>query len=352
MSKLEDNLYNQHTERHEPKMKLWRYAGLMLTYRCPASCAFCYYHCGPDAGGLMPAETALSAWQSLRELAGEAASVHLTGGEPFIVYDHLAEIMTQAHQQDLGWVDTVETNGYWATDRRQILERLRYLDSVGMGRLKISWDPFHAEYIDPARIQLLVETAREALGADRVLVRWEKYLQEPVSFTRMNAAQKQTAYRLAAREDSCRFTGRAAGIIGPLCADKTVAMFQGRNCSGSFLGAKGVHIDPYGNVFSGLCSGIIIGNVNEQPLHQIWERFDPTAKPVVDTLFASGPTGLLAEAVAKGFEPSENYAGKCHLCTAVREFFFDTNAHRAIIGPCDCYMGRVNRLQEAGIVKE
>ncbi|MBN1126248.1 MAG: 4Fe-4S cluster-binding domain-containing protein [Sedimentisphaerales bacterium] len=352
MSKLQDNLYNQHTRRHESKMKLWRYAGLMLTYRCPASCAFCYYNCGPEADGLMPVDTALSAWQSLRKLAGDTASVHLTGGEPFVIYDHLAELMTQAHQQGLGRVDTVETNGYWATDRQQIVERLGYLDSVGLGRLKISWDPFHAEFIDLACIQILVETARQVLGPARVLVRWEKYLQDPVKFDRLNTAQKQTTYCNAAMDDSCRFTGRAASTIGPLCADKSIAILRSRNCSQSFLGAKGVHIDPYGNVFSGLCSGIIIGNINDKPLHQIWEWFDPTATPVVDTLFTSGPAGLLQEAVAGGFEPAQRYASKCHLCTAVREFFFDTGAHRGIIGPGDCYMGQANRLQEAGIVKE
>ena len=93
MEKLPENIYNRSLPRSEPKFKLWRNAGLMLTYKCSAQCEFCYYNCGPDKGGLMPIDTAAGAWQSLKDLAGETAKVHLTGGEPFLFYDHLAELM-------------------------------------------------------------------------------------------------------------------------------------------------------------------------------------------------------------------------------------------------------------------
>src|SRR4030042_5894880 len=99
MIDLSEKIYNSRTTRSEPKVKLWRSAGLMLTYKCNCSCEFCYYNCDPDKGGLMPVDNALSAWKSLRILAGDRAKIHITGGEPFLYWDHLLEILEQAQRQ-------------------------------------------------------------------------------------------------------------------------------------------------------------------------------------------------------------------------------------------------------------
>jgi len=98
MAELSENIYNRQVARHEPKFKLWRSAGLLLTYKCNAACEFCYYHCSPQKNGLMPIDTAISAWSALgglRILAGDAAKVHLTGGEPFLYWDHLCTNIRQ-----------------------------------------------------------------------------------------------------------------------------------------------------------------------------------------------------------------------------------------------------------------
>ncbi|HCO94116.1 MAG TPA: hypothetical protein DIU00_09225 [Phycisphaerales bacterium] len=108
-------------------------------------------------------------------------------------------------------------------------------------------------------------------------------------------------------------------------------------CRSNFLSAKGVHIDPFGNVFSGTCSGIIVGNINQTPLEDIWKRFDPRSAAFISTLFSKGPYGLLAEAEKQGYERLESYAGKCHLCTSIRQFFFDNGLEKPIVGPAECY---------------
>ncbi len=122
-----------------------------------------------------------------------------------------------------------------------------------------------------------------------------------------------------------------------LLASKPIEALASLSCKTDFLGAKGVHIDPFGNVFSGTCSGIIFGNVNQTPLEDIWQQFHPTGNGLIDTLFNSGPAGLLAEAEKRGYKRSDLYAGKCHLCTSIRQFFFDNGLHTAEIGPAECY---------------
>ena len=107
---LSQNIYNQTLGVTEPKFKIWRNAGLLLTYKCNAKCEFCYYNCSPQQDGLMPVEMAISAWRSLKELAGDSAKIHITGGEPFLYWDLLVEILREAKQNKLTPADMIETN--------------------------------------------------------------------------------------------------------------------------------------------------------------------------------------------------------------------------------------------------
>jgi MoaA/NifB/PqqE/SkfB family radical SAM enzyme len=338
MLDLSENIYNRGVARDEPKFKLWRSAGLMLSYQCNAACEFCYYHCSPRKGGLMPVETCIAAWRSLKTLAGDEAKIHLTGGEPFLHWNHLVEILREGRTQNLGPVDLVETNGFWATDDRLIAERLETLVGLGVQRLKISIDPFHQEYVDIEPARRLAGTAKERFGLDRVLVRWEKYLGDfGLQIAECGLGEKDRVYVEAYHDYPFRFNGRAAGHLAGLLASKPAEAFGRMNCRAGFLGAKGVHIDPYGNVFSGTCSGVVLGDVRQTPLEEIWKGFHPGQIELIGTLCESGPFGLLEKARTLGYEELPAYADKCHLCTHIRQFLFEHGQEASIIGPADCY---------------
>ncbi|MFQ6036596.1 MAG: radical SAM/SPASM domain-containing protein [Sedimentisphaerales bacterium] len=368
MYQLSENIYNRQVARHEPKFKLWRSAGLLLTYKCNAACEFCYYHCSPQKNGLMPIDTAIAAWQSLKNLVTDSAKIHLTGGEPFLHWDHLVQILEQAKKQNLGKVFFVETNGFWAASEKIIIQQLKTLDELGMERLKISTDPFHQEYIDIEPVRLLASLAAEILGPERVLVRWRKYLDNPIEMKGLSPGQREQQYICAVSDYPCRFTGRAADKLAELVASipnatpkiltaerphvergaKYLApplrrgFAASMNCKAEFLGAKGVHIDPFGNVFSSTCSGIIIGNINQKPLEDIWKQFHPARSEFINTLFNLGPFGLLDKAVKSGYKKAKAYADKCHFCTSIRQFFFDNGIEKSIIGPAECYSNSQN----------
>ncbi|MFZ0035602.1 MAG: radical SAM protein [Sedimentisphaerales bacterium] len=339
MMKLSDNIYNKKAGRDEPKFKLWRSAGLLLTYKCNASCEFCYYNCSPDNDGLMPVDMAIAAWESLRILAEDDAKVHLTGGELFLYWEHLLEIMQKAKSQGLGNVNLIETNGFWATDEKIVKERIKALNELGMHRLKISVDPFHQEYVNIEPVRLLANIATNLLGADRVLVRWRKYLENPIDVKRLSGKQLQQQYIEAIREYPCRFTGRAGGKLAESVATELVEKLENLSCKADFLGAKGVHIDPYGNVFSGTCSGIIIGNVNYKPLQQLWKDFWPGQNEFINTLFERGPAGLLEKATSASYVQAKVYVDKCHLCTSIRQCLFDKRIGKSVLGPIEVYGG-------------
>jgi MoaA/NifB/PqqE/SkfB family radical SAM enzyme len=311
----------------------------MLTYKCNCACEFCYYNCSPDKGGLMPVNTAISVWQSLKVLAGDNAKIHLTGGEPFLYWDCLLEILEQGRKQNLGKVDLIETNGFWATSEKIVRQRLKRLNELGMNRFKVSTDPFHQQYVEIEPVRRLAEIANEILGSERVLVRWQKYLENPVDMKNLTPAELEQQYIDAIKDYPCRFTGRAAGKLAELVASKSIDSFAAMSCKSDFLGAKSVHIDPLGNVFSSTCSGIIVGNVNQTPLEDIWRQFDPRNVGLIGTLFKKGPYGLLAEAEKLGYKGANFYAGKCHLCTSIRQFFLNNGLEKPIIGPAECYTG-------------
>ncbi|MGB2866606.1 MAG: hypothetical protein WBC05_24965, partial [Sedimentisphaerales bacterium] len=62
-----------------------------------------------------------------------------------------------------------------------------------------------------------------------------------------------------------------------------------------------------------------------------------TARTLISTLFNKGPYGLLAEAEKQGYKRMEFYAGKCHLCTSIRQFLRDNDLEKSIVGPAECY---------------
>jgi hypothetical protein len=287
----------------------------------------------------MSVDMVVNAWQSLKVLAGDSAKIHITGGEPFLYWDHLQQILEQAKKLNLGKVDLIETNGFWATDEKIVRERLKILDELGIHRLKISCDPFHQEYVDIEPVKRLAGIAKELLGEKRVLVRWEKYLDSPIEMRGLSQDEINSQYRSAVKDYPCRFTGRAAVKLAELVAKDTVEQIAQANCKEAFLSAKGIHIDPFGNVFSGTCSGIIIGNINQSPLENIWRQFHPAKSEFIDTLFEVGPSGLLDRVAKLGYQKAEVYAGKCHLCTSMRQFLFDNGLERSIIGPAECYCG-------------
>ena len=285
----------------------------------------------------MEIETAINAWQGLKSLAGDAAKIHISGGEAFLFWDRMIEILEQGKKEKLGPVDLVETNGFWAVSEKIIRQRLKALDEFGVRRLKISCDPFHQEYVDIEEVRRLASLAVELLGQDRVQVRWQKYLDNPIEMKGITIAERDQKYISAMQEYPCRFSGRAAGRLAELVATKSIEDIAAMNCRSTFLGAKGVHVDPFGNVFSGTCSGIIVGNINEVRLDRIWQQFVPEQNKLIKALFDNGPIGLLEDAVKLGFKKADTYAGKCHLCSSIRQFYFDKGIDKSTIGPEQCY---------------
>jgi hypothetical protein len=316
-------------------VKHWTFAGLMVTSWCPARCASCYLCCGPERREHMPMALALSAWEGLVSASPHGCRIHVSGGEPFGDWPRLAELLRRAAAARLGPLDRLETNGFWAADRGTARRRLRLLDAVGLGRLVISCDPYHQQFVPIGRVRLLAEEAEAVLGPDRVQVRWRDWLAEGFATDGLDGGRRRRLFAAYAARGRDRLNGRAAAALAPLLTAKPAAGFADINCRRALLRSRHVHVAPAGELIPGVCAGISLGTLAEGSVADLWRQLDldHAQRGIVGALSARGPVGLLAEAERHGYRPEGGYASKCHLCWSVRAFLHARGLHARELGP-------------------
>jgi hypothetical protein len=291
----------------------------------------------------MAVADALSLWRSLDRLAaahGGTMRIHLAGGEPFGDWPRLLSLVRSARDAGLSPLEKVETNAFWATRDSIVRARLEQLDALGMRTLVVSTDIYHQEFVPFERVQRCVEVARRVLGAARVRVRWWDFYKQPRDTCRLDPPGKQRAYADALARHPERLTGRAADRLATLLPRHPAAYLRGQDCVREALQSRHVHIDPYGNVFPGVCNGIVLGNGLVQEPHDLWEHLSARwpQHPVVAAVVAGGSYELMQRAARFGYEELPGgYASKCHLCHHVRQFLHQRGVWPAAIGPAECY---------------
>jgi organic radical activating enzyme len=368
------------SNRSEPMVvKYWSRAGLMLTDGCNAACAGCYLRCRPGAATWMSADMAVGIWAGLTRLSPHGCRVHVTGGEPFLDWARLIEILRAAAKEGL-FADSVETNGAWAMDDAVIRERLEALDAAGMRCLAISADPFHQEFVPIDRVRRLAEVAVEALGPDRVRVRWEDWLRDGRDVQAMTPPQRDALFREWIATGRDRLNGRAAEKLADALPLQPAETFAGQNCRESILRSRHVHIGPDGNITPGVCAGLSIGKLIapwEKSVSDLWHilredyahsdcfsrggnPFPPrqnavgkdsdranlnedayySRRPILSRLIENGPTALLSLALKSGLavpQMKKNFASKCHLCWSVRTALAVTGDYADELSPPELY---------------
>ncbi len=336
---------------HPPRLAAWEFAGLYLTYACNARCAFCYLCGGPDRGGEMLVETAVRVWRELEELArsqGVGMRVHLAGGEPCNDWPRLVALLRAARDAGLAPAEKIETNAGWATDDGLTRARLEHLNAFGVERLVVSCDIFHQEYVPLERVQRCVRVAREVLGRGRVIVRWWDFFQDPVDTRCLTPEQKQAAFAAALAQHPDRLTGRAAEQLAPLLPCQPPEAFASEDCTAAVLSSRHVHVDAYGHIFPGVCSGIILGRAGGagvpagQPcsVGEVWQNLAANwpQHPVLAALVGGGSYALFQHARTLGYcELPAGYADKCHLCAHVRRWLVERGEWPEWLGPRECY---------------
>ena len=284
----------------------------------------------------MSVEQALGIWEGLIAASPHGCRIHLTGGEPFGNWPRLIDICRGARTAGLGPLEKVETNAFWATDGEIVRDRMLALDAAGLGKLCISADPYHQQFVPIARCRLAAAVAEEVLGPERVQVRWRDWLAAGFDTDGMSPEARENVFAKYAAAGRDRINGRAAETLAHHLSCKSWREYADTNCREAVLRSRHVHVDPAGRLMPGTCAGIVLGRCDTgRDVKTEWARLyeDHAGRDVVGTLACGGPAALAGRAIESGFVPRAGYAGKCHLCWDARRWLVGRGMHEAELGP-------------------
>lgn len=278
---------------------------LLLTYRCDRECDHCFVWSSPSAQGVMSLELVREILDGALRM-GTVQRIYFEGGEPFLYYPLMLEGMRLVARA--GLENGIVTNAYWATGPEEARLWLQPLLECNLVDLTVSRDLFHGEETEP----LLAWQVAGELGL-------------PMG----EIAIAQPCEERPAREGDLRFRGRAAEkLTGGLPLRPWATL---RECPYEDLAdPERVHIDAFGYVH--LCQGLVLGNVGERPLDDLFASYRPREHPVVGPLLEGGPAALVE---VYGLPHEEGYVEECHLCYRARESL--RSSFPAFLGPGQMY---------------
>ncbi len=308
--------------------------GLMLSYRCSATCRHCMYACSPrwEADWISERDlerglTLLARWIEPSPWGADTISLnhglHFTGGEPFLNVDLLLRATEIAHELGIPSL-FVETNCYWCRDDATTRDHLRQLCTAGLRGIMISVNPFYAEYVPFERTDRCIRISHEVFGQNVFVYQLAYYRQFRQLNIRTRLSLEEYMDLIPGRRLSEHvemfLMGRAARQLRAFYPTFSAETFFGEPCRPAFLRNWHNHFDNYGNLVPGYCGGISLGSWFdlEQLTH---EGIDTKAHPVLAFLIEEDAEGLLHFAQDRGYqERSDGYLSKCDLCLDIRKY--------------------------------
>jgi len=260
-------------------------------------------------------------------LAGEPqlSDVHIAGGEATLRMDLLADVVALADRSGVR-LSYLETNGMWCTDAETARRGFEKLARAGLPAVLVSASPYHNEFIPFERTQTCIQAAREVFGSGAVIV-WIPQFHQALSQLPANTTHTLDEFRQAfglgdqvgAVERIYGLTpgGRVLEELRDCYRAEPAEQFRPQRCGSILANTSHFHIDPFGNLFTGLCPGIAAGKIGD--LHPEITR---ETHPIFHRLASGGPYELAQWAQdSHGFELGmDGYISECDLCMDVRRY--------------------------------
>jgi hypothetical protein len=242
---------------------------------------------------------------------GAPLAFHLTGGEPFLHFPLLVEIV--AYGASLSADVSCVTNAFWAKTLKVATEKLASLKSAGLTSLAVSVSRFHEDFV-PRRNAGIALAAASALNLPTELK----------GAVTMSDLQKDGLLETWKREfdaDEINITPVIPGLRdGTVLAESEYYRKPGlprQKCPGAI-----VCVEANGGVMS--CCGqspqtgfLAVGNIYADSLAILQGRFLNSGKQTI--LREQGPIAFAEHAISSGFKHllRKGYAGPCDLCVHI-----------------------------------
>jgi MoaA/NifB/PqqE/SkfB family radical SAM enzyme len=244
---------------------------------------------------------------------GESLAFMFTGGEPFLDFDFLRELVT--HGAGLGGKVSCVTNAYWAHTDAGTAEKLTVLRDAGLTALAVSVSRFHRLYVPLHRASRALRIARE-LGIRTELkgVVTKQEMAEHGMLEEWKNSLDADVIHIFPVLPSLREGGvlpedeyyREPGIPSDPCPGEVLTIYYDGVARSCCFPAP---TDQF----------LTIGHVGSQPLTDVIRQMRESTTQRI--LRERGPIHFANAAVAAGLghRLRSSYAGVCDLCTHIRE---------------------------------
>ncbi len=299
-------------------------SGIITNYNCTAECAHCMFASSPECKKEYISPKMSESLASLLKKAS-ARSVHIGGGEPFMNFDALINLVDALNRHDIP-VDYIETNAFWCRDLEFAERRLDILRDHGVSSVMVSVDPFHIEYV-PLELPLKLCALLEKKGfsyfvwQDRFLRRLMKLdITKTHTQEELRALLGEDYIADTTREYGLGMNGRALSIAYHIYDKKHYSEFLTEELCQSLSLPRHCHLDLYGNAVPSRCTGLSV-----DARSYLEGDIDEAKYPVFARLARSGTKELFSYAKENGFVPREDgYPTKCAFCYDMRKYLFET----------------------------
>lgn len=322
--------------------------GLFLSYQCSSQCQHCSYVCNGTWQEWLEPDDATIIFEELNGCIRDSWYFHFTGGEPFLNFPRLLEIVSIASKARIPF-NSIETNASWCMNEESVREKLTTLQEAGITNFLISSTPYHSEFIPQQRVLLAQKVAKDVFDPNRgfVLIYLEDCLDKIAAISLSDVIPlsryiekygKDSVFSCFPDKYKLAMSGRAAySDIVDYVKKFPTSRFKGQICGYELFKSGHIHIDPYGNTFPNLCAGISLGDAKE--MGKWFFDFDYSHYPLLKILSEEGPYGLLlfAEKEHNYQVSSEGYYDKCHLCVDLRRHIIENGGIYNELGPLNYY---------------
>ena len=278
--------------------------GLIITYRCNATCRHCFFESDQGRKEVLDMDLARNAINEAAELG--ASWVSFTGGEPFLELSLLESLIRYAKER--GMKVEVVTNGHWGKAVETIRVTLESLIEHGLDVLNLSIDDFHQEQI-PLDYVKNVYNAAVILGLNIVIMTTVKKESKITSNTipsLLGDEKIQVLGHPLIRDPNALLIETPITPVGRAKNIREIeeSLFTQVNCP---IILKDIGIDPSGAVFpccGPLASKLSLGRLKDSSLSELIE--EAYENPVLSS-------------IREGVSIYGAYTSKCHACVSLFE---------------------------------
>jgi hypothetical protein len=247
------------------------------------------------------------------------SGLHFTGGEPFLNFSLLTELVRIAKRLDIPST-FVETSCFWCVDDDITRMRFKELKDAGLNGMLVSVNPFILEKVPFERTQRCIEISETVFGGN-IIIYQELFYEIFRKLNLKNTLPFETFLRRMGGNILSYVEmlpmGRAVYTLGRLYMRYPARQFFGKTCIDELTRGWHIHVDNYCNYMAGYCGGISLGDARNLDL--LLQGVDLEDKPILESLVTD--LKRLYDFGNKRFnykELSDGYISKCHLCLDIR----------------------------------